>query len=173
MLLANRSGWIALSTNNRTSVAISDMPPRSKEITTRRSPHPDPPRPPDREAAGGGSEGGGGGYSVSLPPQDGTGNPSHSSPFPPPPSCGYDAGMGDKRKKAGVWPWIVALLIGLPVLYVASSGPAYRLASREHVSFDSVNSVYEPVDWIVIRCPDAVQGAWIDWFLFWAELAPD
>ena len=28
------------------------------------------------------------------------------------------------RKKTGVWPWVVAMLIGLPVLYVLSFGPA-------------------------------------------------
>jgi hypothetical protein len=36
--------------------------------------------------------------------------------------------MTDKRKS--LWPWIVALLIGLPVLYVASSGPARSLLIR-------------------------------------------
>ena len=34
--------------------------------------------------------------------------------------------MNDDRKKP-LWPWIVALLIGLPVLYVLSSGPAQRI----------------------------------------------
>jgi hypothetical protein len=33
--------------------------------------------------------------------------------------------MSDKRK--ALWPWIVALLIGLPVLYVASFGPAFSV----------------------------------------------
>ena len=40
--------------------------------------------------------------------------------------------MSDERKKAGVWPWIVALLIGLPVLYVLSSGPARTVACRRY-----------------------------------------
>ena len=37
--------------------------------------------------------------------------------------------MSDDRKKP-LWPWIVALLIGLPVLYVASFGPACWITSR-------------------------------------------
>jgi hypothetical protein len=36
--------------------------------------------------------------------------------------------MDDDRKKP-LWPWIAALLIGLPVLYVASFGPACWLTS--------------------------------------------
>jgi hypothetical protein len=34
--------------------------------------------------------------------------------------------MRDERKP--VWPWIVAVLIGLPVLYVGLLGPAFWLA---------------------------------------------
>jgi hypothetical protein len=36
--------------------------------------------------------------------------------------------MSDERKP--VWPWIVAGLIGLPVLYVLSSGPACWITAR-------------------------------------------
>jgi hypothetical protein len=43
--------------------------------------------------------------------------------------------MGEERKTPR-WPWIVALLIGLPALYVASFGPAYRLFSSKLVSYD-------------------------------------
>jgi hypothetical protein len=41
--------------------------------------------------------------------------------------------MSDDRKF--IWPWIVALLIGLPVLYVVSSGPMQTVAFRAHVSY--------------------------------------
>ena len=37
--------------------------------------------------------------------------------------------MNDDMKP--VWPWIVALLIGLPVLYVLSSGPLRTVAFRD------------------------------------------
>ena len=35
-----------------------------------------------------------------------------------------------ERKKRAVWPWAVALLIGLPVLYMASFGPACWLTAQ-------------------------------------------
>jgi hypothetical protein len=37
--------------------------------------------------------------------------------------------MSDERKP--LWPWIVAMLIGLPVMYVASIGPALWISDRE------------------------------------------
>ena len=46
----------------------------------------------------------------------------------------YIPGMNDDRKKP-LWPWIVALLIGLPVLYVLSSGPTVTMAWRDEVTF--------------------------------------
>src|SRR5262245_66586319 len=48
--------------------------------------------------------------------------------------------MSDDRKP--FWPWIVALLIGLPVLYVASFGPACWLADRGVVDFTRVIEAY-------------------------------
>lgn len=38
-------------------------------------------------------------------------------------------GMSSERKP--IWPWIAALLIGLPVMYVASFGPACWLVAHE------------------------------------------
>ena len=45
--------------------------------------------------------------------------------------------MGDERKKT-LWPWIVAVLIALPVFYVASFGPACWLADRHVITFRTV-----------------------------------
>jgi hypothetical protein len=54
--------------------------------------------------------------------------------------------MRDERKKAGVWPWITALLIGLPVLYVASFGPACWLAGWNlGLNFKCVEVLYRPI----------------------------
>ena len=39
--------------------------------------------------------------------------------------------MSDDSKKP-LWPWIVALLIGLPVLYVSSFGPACWLTAQRN-----------------------------------------
>jgi hypothetical protein len=59
--------------------------------------------------------------------------------------------MSDDRKKP-LWPWIVALLIGLPVLYVASFGPACWFASNTGVAYRDVMPsrglfVYWPLGW--------------------------
>jgi hypothetical protein len=53
--------------------------------------------------------------------------------------------MSDNRKP--VWPWIVALLIGLPVLYVASFGPACWISSRINSGQRFVTIAYRPLTW--------------------------
>jgi len=52
--------------------------------------------------------------------------------------------MSEQRKKQ-VWPWIVALLVGLPVLYVASFGPACWVSSRAMFGQQLVATTYRPV----------------------------
>jgi hypothetical protein len=52
--------------------------------------------------------------------------------------------MSDDRKKP-LWPWIVALLIGLPVSYIASFGPAVWLAGQCHPAQPVVGTVYRPL----------------------------
>ena len=53
--------------------------------------------------------------------------------------------MSDDRKKP-IWPWIAVLLIGLPVLYVASFGPACWIAFRiERGGLPAPFIAYEPV----------------------------
>jgi hypothetical protein len=53
--------------------------------------------------------------------------------------------MSDERKNTGVWPWIAALLIGLPVLYVASFGPACWTTSRMNRGAGLIPLFYRPV----------------------------
>jgi hypothetical protein len=52
--------------------------------------------------------------------------------------------MGDERKKT-LWPWIVAMLIAVPVLYVASFGPACWITSRQDDPHDVFNALYFPL----------------------------
>src|SRR5262245_19380213 len=76
--------------------------------------------------------------------------------------------MGEERKKAGFWPRVVALLIGLPVLYVASFGPACWdvMRTNSHLAqpigrcrfgFDQphprFDAVYWPIGWCAGREP--------------------
>src|SRR5262245_50991401 len=57
--------------------------------------------------------------------------------------------MSDDGKP--VWPWIVALLIGLPVLYVASFGPACWMTSRLDLGARLIPTIYKPI--VVLTFP--------------------
>jgi hypothetical protein len=58
--------------------------------------------------------------------------------------------MSDGRKKRGVWPWVVTVLIGLPVLYVLSSGPMQTLAFRRTIETPAFRvTTWRPPRWIV------------------------
>jgi hypothetical protein len=52
--------------------------------------------------------------------------------------------MTDNHKKA-LWPWIVALLIGLPVLYVASFGPACWVVEQSALPRAEITLIYSPL----------------------------
>jgi hypothetical protein len=56
---------------------------------------------------------------------------------------GYNPGMAEEQNP--VWPWILSTLIGLPVLYIASFGPACWIASRNLVLMDTISCTYSPV----------------------------
>src|SRR5262245_56952687 len=70
--------------------------------------------------------------------------------------------MSDDRKKA-LWPSIMALLIGLPVLYVASFGPACWYASHyveNHARPPKpwIGCVYFPLGQLAICGPPSIAG---------------
>jgi len=50
--------------------------------------------------------------------------------------------MGEERKKA-LWPWITAMLVALPVPYVASFGPVCGIGVR--FGMTHAPSVYRPL----------------------------
>jgi hypothetical protein len=78
--------------------------------------------------------------------------------------------MSEAKKKAGVWPWIVALLIGLPVLYLASFGPAFWITGRLNWGARLVPVVYKPIIFSV-QNSEAIRSA-MDWYMvLW--LPPD
>jgi hypothetical protein len=60
-----------------------------------------------------------------------------------------------------LWPWIVALLIGLPVLYVASFGPACWLTDHEIVPAALSHTVFSPLARAAVRCPTPIKDALI------------
>lgn len=68
--------------------------------------------------------------------------------------------MSEERKNP-VWPWIAALLIGLPVLYVASFGPACWLIWNVKLSQPMLNFLdefYDPFEW------SQTTFDWADWY---------
>jgi hypothetical protein len=77
--------------------------------------------------------------------------------------------MKDDRKMP-LWPWIATLLFGLPLLYVATFGPACWVADRyrdSHPGFRSAAmSVYRPLAVITLwipgdtRTPLVAYGEW-------------
>jgi hypothetical protein len=56
----------------------------------------------------------------------------------------------------------VALLIGLPVLYVASFGPICWTASRLNVGETTLPTIYRPVTWMMLR--DEQAAAAMSWY---------
>ena len=70
--------------------------------------------------------------------------------------------MSDDRKKP-LWPWIVALLIGLPVLYVASFGPACWIcqSGEDHreVGHHSLSA-----DYLAVEKRPATVGDSVVWY---------
>ena len=70
--------------------------------------------------------------------------------------------MTDDHKKP-FWPWIVALLIGLPVLYVASFGPACWITSRANRCASVIGTVYKPMTW-AMSSDDETLWRLITWY---------
>ena len=73
--------------------------------------------------------------------------------------------MSDDHKKP-VWPWIVALLIGLPVLYVLSVGPISWLYNHEVLPRSLVPIYYwfyAPIAFANERGPEWLRQI-LDWY---------
>jgi hypothetical protein len=76
-------------------------------------------------------------------------------PFSPPPPAGTIGGMSEERKP--VYQWIAGLLIGLPVLYVASFGPACGLTEHMGISTQHAWRVYRPLLVLKDHAPTPIQ----------------
>ena len=77
-----------------------------------------------------------------------------------------------EERKPHVWPWIPALLIGLPVFYVGSFGPACWLTADPR-PIDPLRSVepprgmliYWPLGHLADKGPNAVMQ-WLQWWMY-------
>lgn len=75
--------------------------------------------------------------------------------------------MSEERKKP-ICPWIVTLLIGLPVLYVLSLPPVELLAMKVGAPewlIAPLQVFYTPFAWMLARSPAPVQG----WYLAYGQ----
>lgn len=70
--------------------------------------------------------------------------------------------MRNARKKP-VWPWTVALLVGLPVLYVASFGPACWMMKRGSLPIFPTAYPYWPLVVSANAAPRPVRSL-IGWY---------
>jgi hypothetical protein len=73
--------------------------------------------------------------------------------------------MAEERKRFGVWPWVVALLIGLPALYVASFGPVCWWTTNKNAEFGEREAprIYWPIGWVCWHGPGSLTEA-IRWY---------
>ena len=76
-------------------------------------------------------------------------------------------GMSEERKP--VWPWIVVLLVGLPVLYALSGAPADILATKigkpEWLDMAG-RAFYAPLAWMLTNGP-GFAGEWYQAYARW------
>jgi hypothetical protein len=70
--------------------------------------------------------------------------------------------MADEKRRRGFLFWIAPTLL-LLVLYVLSSGPAWRLYWNGYVSYPTIRTLYKPIFWI--HKTSEPTGQWIDWYL--------
>jgi hypothetical protein len=71
--------------------------------------------------------------------------------------------MSDDRKRP-IWPWIVVLLIGLPVLYYLSLGPACWSCERGWIAPSTVEICYRPACQFIMLCPRKFNRAMRWWW---------
>jgi hypothetical protein len=69
-----------------------------------------------------------------------------------------DVWIYNRRKRWAKWT-VVGLMAILPVLYVASFGPACWITSWANGGADVVNTVYEPIIWLLENGPDSWAAA--------------
>ena len=61
--------------------------------------------------------------------------------------------------KAAAWTWIVGTLLGVPLLYVLSFGPACWISSHVGKAEWRIETVYRPVLWAWARSPGSLATA--------------
>ncbi len=84
--------------------------------------------------------------------------------------------MSEERKKAGVWPWAVALLVAVLVGYPLSRGPAFWVAGKLDDPIwlmRSLEIVYTPFDWAFRKAPKELDDLEWRYFYLWNPTTED
>jgi hypothetical protein len=61
--------------------------------------------------------------------------------------------MSEQAERSRGWFYLAVVLALLPLLYVASIGPANLLVDRLDLDLDSFQAAYAPVDWLAAHTP--------------------
>lgn len=72
-----------------------------------------------------------------------------------------------EERKTPVWPWVVALLIGLPVVYVASFGPACHLLANDRVSYRQFECIFRPLVYLTFNGPEITRQSLMSYIKWW------
>lgn len=72
------------------------------------------------------------------------------------------------NRKPPIWPWVVVVLVGVPLLYVGSFGPACWLVGRNVLSARFTSAVYRPL--VRLACIDRGNtGKALRWYARFGE----
>ena len=76
-------------------------------------------------------------------------------------------------RKPPVWPWIVGLIIGLPVVYVLSWAPAeilvMKMGEPEWLVVPG-KAIYAPLAWLQYHIPEAVNQWYEAYDQWWISI---
>jgi hypothetical protein len=78
--------------------------------------------------------------------------------------------MSDSKRL--IRPWIVGVIVMLPLLYALSIGPAVWLATRGMMSPAVLvvsDSFYRPLGWVIQHSPKPIQNAWVVYDSLWRK----
>jgi hypothetical protein len=72
--------------------------------------------------------------------------------------------MSEERRP--IMPWILAVVIGLPALYLASFGPACWITSRANSGENVISTIYAPITMLMAHPLDRASriNAAIHWY---------
>lgn len=84
----------------------------------------------------------------------------------------HTSANANSGRERSLWPWIVATVIALPVLYVATIGPVIRLGIQGAISRKASDGYCSAFDYVNLRAPNWFQAATYSHFCLWLPDPP-